>query len=139
MNRIQTHLVRQSFAWFSPCGPAMVAAALRTLADEHPGTRALFVGDTQRVSERLFRTLEQIVENVDRWGRLEGPLGELGAAATLAGARVSHYQHCREALVEAMRSLSGDDWSDDLESAWRDVLDAVSGALLAGSAAKKAA
>ncbi len=139
MDRIRLNLVRQSYAWFSPCGPAMMAAVVRRLSESAPGTRELFPDDASVVNGVLFKTLGQVVSNADRFHRIEAPLAELGRKAHEHGARAADFQAFREELIGAMRALAGDDWSEGLEGAWRELLHAVAGAMLAGALGRKAA
>lgn len=133
MNRVQVQRVRESFEWFRPCGPAMVARVLRQLDDRAPGVRALFPQDCSKHNQRFFETLSQVVRRADKFHKLEAPLMELGVQAYRAGANPAHYRIVRTELLRAMAELAGEDWSAELEAEWTLLLEAVSGAMLRGA------
>ncbi len=133
MNRIQAHLVRRSFEFFRPCGPAMVARVVRGLSDTSPALRALLPDDTGPLHSAWFRTLSQVVERCDEFRKLEKALGSLGNRAAQAGASPAHYRIVRKELLAAMRELAGEDWTHDLHTSWDLLLEAVTGAMLVGA------
>lgn len=133
MDRIRAFALRTSLAYFKPCGPALMARVVRTLGDDHADLRALLPEDTSRLHARWFTTLEQVVGQCERFHRLERVLGDLGLRAAGAGVTPAHHAAVRECLLTAMRDLAGDEWTDELEKSWRLLLDAVSGAMLAGA------
>jgi hemoglobin-like flavoprotein len=133
MNAIQMQMVRQSFAYFRPCGRAMVASVVRNVTDHHPGLRALLPADTSPHHRAWFETLGQIVKHGDRFHVLEAPLARLGAETARAGLNAGHLRILRNELLEAMEDLSGEDWTPDLRRAWSTLLDAATGAMLAGA------
>jgi len=133
MNRRQLQNLRDSFDWFAPCGPALIAKVMRNLTDNHPGVRAMFPEEAGPLNERIFATLGQVVRNIERFHKLEGPLGQIGTRCACEGANAAHYRIMREELISVMAELSGADWTDELARDWRDVLEAVSGAMMAGA------
>jgi hemoglobin-like flavoprotein len=133
MNPLHLSLIRTSYQWFRPCGPAMVAKVLRELADGDPELGALFATDDPRRAERFFKTLGQVVRFAHEFERLEPALAELGRSAAYAGASARHYTIARNQLLANMAELAGDDWSDDLRNAWEGLLLAAGGAMLAGT------
>ncbi len=137
MNHHEAEHLRASFRWFAPCGPAMIAKVTRNLSDSHPGVRALFPEETDSLNVKAFRTLGQIVENAEKFHRLEEPLGALGRRCAQEGANPAHYAIVRDELITVMAELAGDDWSESLEHCWRMLLDAATGAMLAGAAEER--
>ena len=133
MNRIQVYRLRTSLRWFKPCGPAMIARVFRNLSDHHPGVRALFPDDTERLNKELFETLRQVVRALPRFHCLEEPLMDFGAKAADAGANPAHYGIIRAELLATMAELAGDDWTDQLAKDWNLLLEAISGAMLRGA------
>lgn len=139
MDRIRAHMLRQSLAYFRPCGPALVARAVRTIGDANADLAALMPEGTSRLNARWFGTLEQVVESCERFHRLERPLALLGAKAAAAGIVPSHYALIRDHLLAAMADLAGEDWTDELARSWRLLLEAASGAMLAGASSDRRA
>ncbi len=130
MNRIEIHRVRSSLDWFRPCGAALVAQAVRQVADNHPGVRSRLPADTSGWHARWFATLEQVVDNLHSFETLEPGLGVLGRRAGAVGLTPAHMAVLREELVSAMARLAGADWTPSLDAGWRLVLDAIIGAML---------
>jgi len=133
MNHREVERVKASFGWFAPCGPAMIAKVMRNLADTHPGLRAMFPDDTAAVNTKIFSTLGQVVGSMGRFHKLEVPLGVLGAHCAREGANAGHYTIFRDELMAVMEDLAGEDWDAQLSRDWMELLDAVTGAMLAGA------
>lgn len=110
----------------------MIARVMRNLADNHPGIRAMFPEETAQLNGKLFSTLGQIVANINRFEKLEGPLGELGKQCAIEGVNVGHYRIVSDELLSVMAELARDDWNTQLERDWEALLSAVTGAMLAG-------
>jgi hypothetical protein len=72
------------------------------------------------------------VANINRFEKLEGPLGELGKQCAIEGVNVGHYRIVAQELLSVMAELARDDWNKQLERDWEALLSAVTGAMLAG-------
>lgn len=132
MHPIHLLMLRQSYEMFQPCGPALVAGVVRRLGDDHPDVRGLLPDDTNDLHEVWFKTLGQIIRKADRFSTMLKPLGVLGEQATAAGATIRDYEIIRSELLGAMAELAGEDWTPELARAWGLLLEAVTGAMLAG-------
>ncbi|MBX3409205.1 MAG: hypothetical protein KF859_04900 [Phycisphaeraceae bacterium] len=137
MNRAQAEYLRASFRSIKPCGAALIARVFRSLADHHPGVRAMFPDDTGELNQKLFDTLGQVVRHVHSFQKLQEPLAELGEQAARAGANIGHYRIIKHELLDAIELISGEEWNDDLAWAWSEMLDAVTGVMMAGAGAKE--
>jgi|GEM_PF-3085418 len=133
MNPDQVVRIRRSFEFFRPCGPALVAHAVRGLIDSHSVLSTRLPANPAGLHKRCFETLEQIVKRCDRFGTLEAPLGELGRRAGRHGVSHLYYGAMKQSLLEAMADLAGADWGPELQEAWELLLDATIGAMAAGS------
>lgn len=139
MDARQILMVRTSYAFFKPCGTAIVAEVVRNLTDHHPAVRAILPDDTAPLHRKWFDTLGQVVEHADRFSRLHAPLAEIGRRAAAAGAQSGHYRIIRNELLSSMEELAADDWTPALRRAWALLLDAAVGAMLAGALERRAA
>ena len=137
MNRRGVDRLKESFEWFVPCGPALIGKVMRQLADDHPGIRAMFPDDVSNLNRKIFDTMKQVMSRIDRFETLEKPLADLGVKCDAEGAVAAHYAIVRDELLAAMRELSGDDWSVQLDVDWTELLDAVSGAMIAGAVQRR--
>lgn len=133
MHPIYLLMLRQCYEMFEPCGGALMSGVMRRLSDDHPDVRALFPDDTGHLHDTWFRTLGQIIRKANRFSKLEGPLAELGRQAAASGATIRDYEIIRSELLGAMAELSGDDWTPELARAWGLLLEATTGAMLAGA------
>lgn len=132
MHPIHLLMLRQSYEMFQPCGPALIAGVVRRLSDDHPDVRSLLPDDTSDMHEVWFRTLGQIIRKADRFSMMEKPLGAIGAQVAATGANIRDYEIVRSELLGAMAQLAGEDWTPELARAWGVLLEAVTGAMLAG-------
>jgi hemoglobin-like flavoprotein len=132
MHPIHMLMLRQSYEMFQPCGPALIAGVVRRLGDDHPDVRGLLPDDTSDMHEVWFKTLGQIIRKADRFSTMEKALGALGEQAAAVGANVRDYEIVRSELLGAMAQLAGEDWTPELARAWGLLLEAVTGAMLAG-------
>ncbi len=133
MHRIQLGRLRATFELFRPCGPAMIAFAFSRLAENSPKVRSLFPDDTTELHKPVFDTLRQLVRHAHEFQRLEGPLMRLGRDLSEKGGRPHHLSSLRDAVLAAMSELAGDVWTAEVESDWRHLFDAASGAMLRGA------
>lgn len=133
MDRASMQLVKSSFEWFVPCGPAMIAQVMRRLCDEHPGVRAMFPPQTEELNKRIFATLGQVARNVDRFGSLQFPLAQLGVICQREGANSGHYIIFKDMLLSVMADLAGEDWTPRVSKSWSQTLDAAMAAMVVGA------
>jgi hemoglobin-like flavoprotein len=85
-----------------------------------PGVRRLFPDDLTRLRAHFDAALALVVHNL-HWG-----------------AQPRHYFTVQEALVTALRELSGDDWSAALDQDWRDAIGTIASFMLQGAAIETA-
>ena len=133
MNRRDSKRIRESFEWFAPCGPAMIAMMMRKLSDKNGHVRGMFPPDAEAVNRKIFETLRQVVAHVDHFEKLEQPLADLGVRCAKSGATAADYAVVREELLSVMEEIGGEDWDFRIAQEWREVLDAVAGAMMAGA------
>jgi hemoglobin-like flavoprotein len=131
--------IRRSVAWFEPCGPALIAQAVRFAADRDADIAALLPDDQENMNTLLFRTLVHVVNHAENFALLEAQLATVAARARKVGVRATQLPTMRDALLEALAGLAGREWSPQLERDWRTLLDAVIGAMLTVPAAKRQA
>jgi hypothetical protein len=125
--------LQASFEWFRPCGPALIAHAIRTASDRNDDLRSIVPDDTSHLTALLFRALSELVARSSGFAKIEQPLAVLGQRAALAGVRASQLPVIRDALLDSMAQLAGGDWSPELHSDWESLLDGAIGVMMAGS------
>jgi hemoglobin-like flavoprotein len=79
-----------------------------------------------------------IVRNLTEQDTLAPATRDLGADHVKWGAQPRYYAAAREALIEALRELSGPSWSLTLERDWRLAIGAIIALMLQGAAVETA-
>ncbi|HLP83458.1 MAG TPA: globin domain-containing protein [Phycisphaerales bacterium] len=132
--------IRDSFAWFAPCGPALIAQAVRLAADRDEDIRAMLPDDQEHLNTLLFRTLAHVVKHADHFALLEAQLGTVAQRASQVGLRPSQYPLLRDCLLKALANLAGENWTRELAKDWFTLLEGIHGIMLVSAApARRAA
>jgi len=88
--------------------------------------------DVQR--DRLLGAVVSTVQNVDDPERIGAYLRGLGRDHRKFHVQPHHYREVKEALLEALRHVAGEEWSSAYEQAWNDVYDLIADTMIAGAA-----
>jgi hemoglobin-like flavoprotein len=129
-----TTLVQTSFARLSPAADRLVERFYEELFLRHPEVRPMFRGDI-RVQERaLLGALKLAVGALDRPDTLLPVLHELGARHAGYGVQPAHYGVVRDVLLDCLAEATGPLWEEALATAWRDAIEQIAAAMLAGAA-----
>ncbi len=131
MHTPDLHRIRASFAWFSPCGPALIAQAVRLAADRDDDIRSLLPENQEHLNTLLFRTLGHIVKHADNFALLEAQMATVASRAAKAGVRPKQLPLMRDSLLAALGALAGEQWTPALARDWETLLDAIMGTMLA--------
>jgi hemoglobin-like flavoprotein/tRNA A-37 threonylcarbamoyl transferase component Bud32 len=125
--------VERSFARLSSCMADVAATFYQRLFERYPSLKPLFAHTSmRRQQQHLAAALTLVIDHLRSPDDANEYLRELGARHAGYGAFASHYPAVTGVLVDVLREAAGDDWSDELDSAWLDGLDAVSAAMVAG-------
>ncbi|GIE53673.1 flavohemoprotein [Amorphoplanes nipponensis] len=100
----------------------------------HPQLRELFPVqmDTQRA--RLLGAIVSAVQNFDNPEGIDGYLRSLGRDHRKFHVTPEHYAQVKVALIDAIRSHAGEQWTSVYEQAWNDVYDHIAATMTAGAA-----
>jgi hemoglobin-like flavoprotein len=127
--------IRASFGLISARLDQVVDRFYAGLFRDHPGVRSIFPPDMTRQKEHVGAALAVLFRNIDSLEALEGPLIEMGARHVGYGATPDHYPLVRDALLDAIRTVSGDAWNDQLERDWTEALNRICETMLRGASA----
>jgi hemoglobin-like flavoprotein len=130
---LQLELLESSFDLLAPRGDELMDEFYARLFELAPEVRPLFPEDMRRQKTMLLGALVLLRKSLRDLDAIVPKLRELGARHVAYGARPEHYPVVGSALLAAMSTLAGDDWTAETEAAWRDALGIVSGAMLAGA------
>lgn len=92
----------------------------------HPDLRARFVHNSAGAQEKMFaQKLCAIIDGADDPRALAREASAIARTHGGYGATREMYDWVGEALVETLRDLAADEWSDEAEEAWRDTYGAL--------------
>jgi NAD(P)H-flavin reductase/hemoglobin-like flavoprotein len=111
-------VVRASFAAIAPRADELTQLFYGLLFQIAPETRDLFPASMEVQRTRLLRALIHFVQMVDRPDELGVFLRQLGRDHRKFGVVGAHYDKVGEALVGALKEISGPGWSAETEDAW---------------------
>ena len=138
MNRESIARVQRSHAALTAKAVDLPSRFYERLFAADPGVRRLFPEDLTRLRAHFHAALALVVRNLDDMDVLAQSLRDLGVQHVHWGAQPKHYFTVREALLTALKELSGDDWSDELDQDWRDAIGAIASFMLEGAAIETA-
>ncbi|GII25471.1 globin domain-containing protein [Planosporangium mesophilum] len=99
----------------------------------NPQLRDLFPVQMDVQRARLLGAIVSAVQTVDDPERFDEYLRSLGRDHRKFHAEPEHYDLLRGALLEALRTYAGDQWSLEYEQAWRDGYDRIAQAMIRGA------
>jgi NAD(P)H-flavin reductase/hemoglobin-like flavoprotein len=111
-------IVRASFAAIAPRADELTQLFYGLLFGIAPETRDLFPASMEVQRTRLLRALIHFVQMVDRPDEVAVFLRQLGRDHRKFGVVGAHYDKVGEALVGALKEISGPHWSAETEDAW---------------------
>ena len=119
-------------------GDALATAFYAELFGRAPELRRVFPDDLTSLQRHFDAALALVVRNLESIATIEPALRDLGGQHVHWGARPEDYSTARDALVAALRELSGASWTADTERDWRQAMTIISVAMLQGAAVETA-
>ena len=120
-----------SFADLSAHGADFAERFYRLLFSRYPAVKPLFAHvSMKRQQQHLLSTLAMVIEHLRAPDAVAHALAELGARHVGYGVYASHYQAVSGTMLDAIRQTLGHAWSEDVERAWHDGLEAVTAVML---------
>ena len=126
--------LESSFEQVAPQAIAFSASFYETLFKHNPQLKPMFAEVSQEAQEKkLVFSLAAIVENLRNPDVLQPALKSLGARHFQVGTLEQHYPLVGQALLETFASYLGDDWTPEIEAAWREAYNTIAETMLAGA------
>ena len=97
-------------------------------------TRALFPADITHQRSRLVDELSFFTTAIGDLPRFIEHARRLGARHHAYGVRPESFEHMEDALLDALQSVLGDEFTDDVGRAWRRLYRLIAETMLEGSA-----
>lgn len=118
-NSEQKSLVKQSFAVLVAGDENVGNVFYNRLFELHPNIKRLFHSDIFTQSTKLTNMLGAIIHSLDDPRSLQKMLRELGKRHISYGIKPADYVVVGQALLETLEIALRDDWSADVEAAWK--------------------
>ncbi len=123
-------LVQMSFAKVAPVDDETGVLFYQRLFEIAPELRPLFRGDIDEQGRMFMSMLTVAVNGLATFESIEPALRELALRHVDYGVRPENYAPVGAALIWVMQRSLGDDFTDEVRSAWFAVYDAVSAAMI---------
>jgi len=96
-----------------------------------PGLRSMFREDLEGQGMRFMSTLKTIVDALAAPGGLQAAMADLGQTHRLLGIHIDMFDTMGEALIETFSQLLEDDFTPELDAAWRKAYGEIAKAMIA--------
>ncbi len=133
INERNARRVAESFSYVAANPEAAMEYFYARLFVHHPEIRSMFPHAMRDHMGRVFQALAHIVQNIGRPESLNSYLGQLGRHHRKFGVKGRHYEPFLTVLADTVRHFSGDDWTDETQTAWEAALARVSATMTAAA------
>ena len=129
----QTDLVKSTFEQFLDAGDLGAIRFYERLFEKAPHLRELFQNDIERQARMFIQSLNVIVGSLSSTERAARVLKRLGEKHRGYGVETGHYSVMGTVLVETIRDVLGDDFSDEASEAWTAAFRLISSIMISAS------
>ncbi len=126
----QIALVQKSFEKLRERSEPASFEMYERLFNRAPNLKPMFRDDLAGQGMKFMNTLGFIVDNLRDPDALKDRLGELGHAHAAMGVKAEYFDLMGDALFVTLAHVLGDDFTPELETAWREAYRAVSDAVI---------
>jgi hemoglobin-like flavoprotein len=130
----QIAAVERTIVAAEPVLDAVAADFYRRLFTADPRTKDMFTGDQVRQRAKFVAELEDIMLAIRDHDLFLRRARALGARHAGYGVRAAHYRLVGAALLDALQAALGQDWTGEVERAWRLAYNLTAEAMMAGAA-----
>jgi NAD(P)H-flavin reductase/hemoglobin-like flavoprotein len=130
-----SHLLKESWYLVEEQQDKMAGYFYARIFLSNPHLRDLFPVQMDIQRARLLGAIVTAVQNFDDPERVEEYLRSLGRDHRKFQVSPEHYGIVGEALLEALRTFGGDQWTLEYEQAWRDAYGVIAAKMVAGAQA----
>jgi len=135
----QLEIVEQSFDNLTEQGELLASRFFERLLSEYPGLGPVFKGvSLDGLQKKFFASLVLIVQSLDQPEVLGDYLRGLGARHYHYGVKAAHYPLVIENLLAVMAELSGQQWTAQVDEAWRNTIVQITATMVASSESDEA-
>ncbi len=118
---LNVELIRNSFEDIKPRGEELTTCFYDLLFEIHPQIKPMFEHlSMKEQGKKLLSALSTIIVSLEDSEQLTAFLKGLGIRHIGYGTKGKHYHAFGECLLQALATISGENWSDELEEAWQE-------------------
>ena len=121
LNPNQISIVQETYLTFATNAQRAGKIFYTRLFELDPSVRALFKGDMDSQAIKLMQMVGTAVNALRKPNILQQAVTELGKRHVAYGVKPEHYDIVGEALIYAIQAQLKDNFTPDVESAWRAV------------------
>lgn len=132
----QVQLVKQSFSKVAPISTVAAELFYDRLFEIAPEVKPLFKGDMTEQGAKLMQTLGYVVAGLHDLPSILPAAKDLAARHVAFGVTPAMYQPVGEALIWTLEQGLGDEFTDDLKTAWTEAYTLLSTAMVESAYAR---
>jgi hemoglobin-like flavoprotein len=134
MTAEQIALIKKSWRAFRGLSPHTVGDLFYSkLFADNPSLRKMFPTDMGQQYQKLIDMLNAIVIRLDRLDEFSKEITEMADRHIEYGVKPAHYKLVGSALLWTLEKGLGDDWTDEVKTAWEDCYNYLAGAMIGSS------
>jgi nitric oxide dioxygenase len=119
MTAEQIILVKKTWRLFRGINPATVGDLFYSkLFADTPALRKMFPANMQQQYQKLIDMLNAVVIRLDKLDELTEEIAAMAQRHVQYGVRPAHYKLVGNALIWTLQKGLGDDWNEEVKTAW---------------------
>ena len=118
-------LISRNFEEITHRVPNLAAEFYRRFFGHHPELEELFANSHATQQQMLNESLLAVIDHLSDHGWVVSNMQSLGARHAAYDVDPEMYDWWASTLLDTLRELSGDDWSERLEAVWREKLELI--------------
>jgi hemoglobin-like flavoprotein len=134
MTEQEIKLIKTSWAHFRRVKPEVVADAFYSkLFLDNPGLRKMFPTEMEGLYEKFIQMLNTIVARLGNLDSLKSEITDMGVRHKAYKVKPIHYKMIEDALIWTLKNGLSNDWTEDIEQAWRKCYNILSDTMIAAA------
>ncbi len=128
---LDVETLESSFALLAPQAEELVRRFYEELYRRAPAVKPLFNNTTPESQQtKLLAALKLVIENVRKPEALAPALTAMGERHQGYGVLADHYPIVASALIDTMKDMAGEAWTETIEAAWSQALSVIAKVML---------
>ena len=124
-------LIKKSWSLLEKIDPIVIGDMFYSkLFFENPELRKMFPQDMEGQYKKLVDMLDTIVARVENLDELKGDIVAMAKRHIDYGVKPVHYNMVGKALLYTLQKVIGNEWTDEIRSAWINCYSILSGTMI---------